>query len=226
MSENEKVILEDLKRSIIEGNAEEAKKFTLKSLEKGIDPLQALDVTYEAIRYVGEKFEKGELFIPDLFMASEAMKSATEILTKEILKKSEKKIKTLGRIVIGTVAGDIHDIGKTIVSTMLMAAGFEVIDLGVDVSVEKFIEAVKKYQPDILAMSALLTATAPEQRRVIEALVKEGLRSNVKVIVGGGAITEDFAREIGADGYGATAIDAVELARRLLVCKYGDVHGI
>ncbi len=137
----------------------------------------------------------------------------------EALKKSGKKREVVGTIAIGTVAGDIHDIGKTIVAALFEAAGFEVIDLGIDISKEKFIEAVKEHKPDILGMSALLTTTAKEQGVVIESLKDAGIRDNVKIIVGGGAINQALADQIGADGYGATTAEGVELGLRLMTGK-------
>ncbi|WP_309493274.1 corrinoid protein [Candidatus Hecatella orcuttiae] len=207
-------ILENLKKAIFEGNAGDARSLTLKAMEKKIDPLTVADVLTEAIRKVGEGFGRGELFIIDLSMAAEAMKNAVPIIEEEI-KKAGKKQKTQGTVVIGTVAGDIHDIGKTMVSTLITAAGFEVIDLGVDIPAEKFLEAVRKYNPDILAMSSLMTITTPEQGKVLEALRREGLRDKVKVMVGGGAVTQEFAEGIGADGYAPTAPGAAELAKKL-----------
>ena len=152
--------------------------------------------------------------IPELVGAAEAMKSATPIIEEEI-RKIGKKRETAGVIVIGTVKGDIHDIGKNMVATLVTIDGFTVHDLGTDLSAEQFIEAVKQYQADILAMSALLTMTAREQRKVIDALKKAGLRDKVRVMVGGAAITQEFADDIGADGYDPTAVGAVKLARRL-----------
>ena len=137
-------------------------------------------------------------------------------ILEEELKKTGAKRKVLGTVVAGTVFGDIHSIGKSMVCTLLVAGGFEVHDLGVNIKAEEFLEAMEKYQADILAMSALLTMTAPEQRKVIAALKEKGIREKVKVMVGGGAITAEFAESIGADGYDPTAPGAVELARRLV----------
>ena len=207
--------LESLKESILGYRADDAVRWTRKAIEGGIDPIKIADTLTEAIRQVGEEFGRGELFLVDLVMAAEAMKSAMPIVKEEI-EKAGKEQKTLGRIVIGTVRGDIHDIGKTLVATLLTAAGFEVRDLGVEVPAENFIKAVREQQPRILAMSALLTVTAPEQGKVIDALKKEGIRDKVKIMVGGGAISKDFADKIGADGYEPTAPDAVKLAMNLV----------
>lgn len=207
-------ILENLKKAVIEYDREAAASWAGKALEAGIDPIEALDALTGGIRQVGDGYGRGELWLPELVGAAEAMKRAVPIIEDEIKRRGEKR-ETAGIIVIGTVKGDIHDIGKNIVATLLTIDGFGIIDLGVDVAAEKFIEAVVKHNPDILAMSALLTMTAPEQRKVIDALKKEGIRDKVRVMVGGGAITQGFADDIGANGYGPTAVGAVELARRL-----------
>lgn len=207
-------ILENLKKAVIEYDREAAASWARKALEAGIDPIEALDALTGGIRQVGDGYGRGELWLPELVGAAEAMKRAVPIIEDEIKRRGEKR-ETAGIIVIGTVKGDIHDIGKNIVATLLAIDGFGIIDLGVDVAAEKFIEAVVKHNPDILAMSALLTMTAPEQRKVIDALKKEGIRDKVRVMVGGGAITQGFADDIGANGYGPTAVGAVELARRL-----------
>jgi corrinoid protein of di/trimethylamine methyltransferase len=208
-------VLENLKKAILEYDAAGAANWAKRAVAEKIDPLKAIDALIEVIKKVGDGFGKGELFLPELMGAAEAMQSAMPILEAEIVKKGMER-KSLGTVVIGTVYGDIHDIGKTMVGTLLTTGGFSVHDLGVNKSVEKFVQAVKEYKPDILAMSALLTMTAPEQRKVIDTLKKEGLRDKTKVMVGGGAITQEFADEIGADGYDATAPGAVGLARRLL----------
>jgi len=208
-------VLENLKKAILEYDAAGAANWAKRAVAEKIDPLKAIDALIEVIKKVGDGFGKGELFLPELMGAAEAMQSAMPILEAEIMKKGMER-KSLGTVVIGTVYGDIHDIGKTMVGTLLTTGGFSVHDLGVNKSVEEFVQAVKEYKPDILAMSALLTMTAPEQRKVIDTLKKEGLRDKTKVMVGGGAITQEFADEIGADGYDATAPGAVGLARRLL----------
>jgi corrinoid protein of di/trimethylamine methyltransferase len=182
----------------------------------GIDPLKAIEEGLaQGIREVGNKFANGEVFLPELIMAAETMKKALEILEPE-LKKKKKERKTLGKVLLGTVAGDIHSIGKTIVASMLSANGFEVYDIGEDVPAGKFVEKVKELKPDILGLSALLTTTLPEQKVVIETLKKEGLRDKVKVIVGGAPTSREWAKEIGADGYGADATEAVEVVKKLL----------
>lgn len=208
-------ILENLKKAVTEFDAEGGEKWAKKAVEKGVDPIEAADALTQGIRQIGEGFGKGEYFLPDLVMAGEAMKRALPPL-EEAIKKAGKKREALATFVIGTVAGDIHDIGKTIVITLFQAEGFDVVDLGVDLPAEKFVEAVKEHKPDVLGLSALMTMTMFEQMKVIEALKGAGIRDDVKVMVGGGAITPDFAQMIGADGYAANGPEAVEEAKKLL----------
>lgn len=208
-------ILEGLKKSIIEYDAEGATSWARKAVQRGIDPIKALDVMTNAIRRVGDGFGRSELFLPDLLGAAEAMSNAMPIIEDEIKRKGAKR-KSLGTVIVGTVYGDIHDIGKTMVCALLTAGGFTVHDLGVNITAEEFVDAVRKYNVDILAMSALMTMTAPEQKKVIEELKKAGLRDRVKVMIGGAAVSQQFADLIGADGYDPTAPGAVKLAMSLL----------
>jgi len=208
-------ILENLKKAVLEYNNEKAAHWARVAIKEGIDPIKVANALTEAIRQIGDAFGRGELFLPELIGGAEAMQSAMPIIEEKIKETGGKK-ESLGTVVIGTVYGDIHSIGKDMVSTLLIAEGFDVKDLGVNVSAEKFIEAISEHKADILAMSALMTVTAPEQKKVIETLKKKDLRHKVKIMVGGGAITEEFAKEIGADAYGATASDAVKLARGLI----------
>jgi len=207
--------LENLKRAVIEYDTEGAASWARKIVKEKIDPITALDALTETIRQVGDRFGRGELWLPDLVGAADAMQAATPILEEE-LKKTGAKREALGIVVAGTVFGDIHSIGKSMVCTLLTAGGFEVHDLGVNIKAEEFLEAIENYKADVLAMSALLTTTAAEQKKVIDTLKEKGIREKVKVMVGGGAITADFAQSIGADAYDPTAPGAVELARRLI----------
>jgi len=170
----------------------------------------------KGLRIVGEKFERGEMWLMHIVAAAEvAQRAINELLEPEILRRKEVRT-SLGRVVIGTVAGDIHDIGKNIVRALLTASGFEVHDLGKDVPIEDFISKVKETNANIVAASALLTSTALTQRDIIEALKREGLRERVKVMVGGSAVSTEWAREIGADGYAPDAVEAVELAKKFM----------
>jgi len=186
-----------------------------KAVGEGYRPIDIINSLANGMKIVGERYESGEYFVADLIVASEIFKESMNILEPLILKERE-QIKPIGRVVIGTVEGDIHDIGKNLVATMLRASGFEVIDLGVDISPQKFVEAVKQYKPDIVGMSALLTSTMINMKKVIDALENEGLRKNVKVIIGGAPITEKFAREIGADAYGENAVVAIDICKKLV----------
>lgn len=208
-------IFRNLKRSVIECDCQAAANWARQVVRKKADPFRALDALTAGIRQVGDAFARGEVALPDLVGASSAMKSATQFLA-EAIKKRERKAGALGSVVIGTVHGDIHDIGKGIVSTILTAEGFEVTDLGVNVTAEQFTTAVWRRRPDILAMSALMTTAAMEQGKVIQTLKDEGLREKVKIMIGGGAITRELAQSMGADGYEPGAGRAPELAKRLL----------
>jgi corrinoid protein of di/trimethylamine methyltransferase len=205
-------ILTSLARSLREYDRQRCITLANEAMEKDIDPLKAINVLTKEIQEIGEGFNRGDLFLPDLIGAGSAMEAAMKVLTAELKKRGIKR-ESLGSVLIGTVYGDIHTIGKDMVATLMTAGGFSVEDLGINVRAEQFVEAIRQVQPDILAMSALLTTTAREQKIVIDALAKEGLRGKVKIMVGGGAIDQRFAAIIGADGYAPTAPEAVELAK-------------
>jgi len=207
-------LLQKIKDCIVNLDLNGAVENTKKALESKINPMDVVSKgIVEGMNIVGEKFENGEYFLSELIVAGEIGKEVLKILDPHL--RAEKiQLKKLGRVVIGTVRGDLHDIGKNIVVMMLEAAGFEVIDLGADVPPEKFIEAVRQHGPNIVAMSALLTVTMPEMRNVIEELKKAGLRDKVKVIVGGAPVTEEYAKSIGADGYGETAVEGVKICKQ------------
>ncbi|MEM1574668.1 MAG: corrinoid protein [Nitrososphaerota archaeon] len=212
---NEDKILQMLKESILSFDVEKAVNAAKEAIKANIDPIKAIEEGFtKGIREVGELFAKGEIFLPELIMAGEAMKAAIEILKPLI--PSGKGLKSLGKVVIGTVAGDLHDIGKSIVVSMLTANGFEVYDLGVDVPTEAFIKKVKEVNANILGLSALLTSTLPEMKKIIDELKKEGLRNKVKVIIGGAATTQKYANEIGADAWAGDAIEAVSKIKELM----------
>ncbi len=201
---------------ILDGEVENVEELANHVIELGINPLDAIDNAFvKGIEEVGVLFQQGERFLPELVSSAEAMKLGLSILEPE-LKKNNSYRKTLGKVVLGTMRHDIHDIGKSMIGSMLSAAGFEVIDLGVDVSVERFIQVVKKEKPDVLGLSALLTTTMPEQKHVIEILIEEGLRDSVKVIVGGAPVDQEWANTIGADGFAENAIEAVEVTKKII----------
>ena len=206
-------------QSIIDGESEEAEKLANQSIELGIDPLDAINQGFVlGVEHVGNLFSCGDAFLPELVMAGEAMKAAVNVLETEMAKQGTERT-MLGSIVLGTIEGDIHDIGKTLVGTMLSVGGFKVFDLGVDVPILTLIEKARTENADIIAVSALLTTTMVKQRDVVEALDDIGLRSDIKVMVGGAPVTHDWAEEIGADGYSEDAVGAVVVAKELLVTK-------
>ena len=216
MKDSKKGLLENLSNAIIEGNPEEAKKIVNETVKDRVDPLKVMEEgLIRGLRIVGDKFKNFELFLPDLMMAAEAFKSGFEVIKPALVSKG-KEMKALGSVVLGTVAGDIHDIGKNIVRIFLEIEGFEVHDAGNDVPIDKFVEMVKTTKPDILGLSALLTSTLPNQKEVIKALEKAGLRNQVKVMVGGAPVTKRWADEIGADAYAANATEAAKIARKLV----------
>ncbi|WAM31847.1 cobalamin B12-binding domain-containing protein [Caldicellulosiruptor naganoensis] len=207
-------ILNEISQLIQKGNAKQASEKVKEALSLGLSAEEILNgALISAMAVVGEKFKNNEIYVPEVLIAARAMKAALEVL-KPIL--TETGVKPIGKVVIGTVKGDLHDIGKNLVAMMMTGAGLEVIDLGVDVSPEKFCEAVKSYNPQIVAMSALLTTTMPNMKATIEKLQEQGLRDKVKVIVGGAPVTESFAKSIGADGYAPDAASAAELAKKFV----------
>ena len=204
-----------LRTAIASCDATAAVEHAERAIRDGIDPVEAFEAMTAEIRLIGDKFEAGDCWLPDLIGAASAVQAASPLLEAEIKRRGGEK-QAIGTVVAGAVLGDIHSIGIEMVCTLLVAAGFEVHYLGIDVSSERFISAVEEKGADILAMSALLTVTAAEQRKVIEQLSDAGLREQVKVMVGGGAISADFAARIGADGYEVAAPGAVELAKRFV----------
>lgn len=206
--------LNELYEAILKGNLDLAKKVTNAAIASGEEP-QAIINNYmiKAMEEIGAQFESGKAFVPNLLMSARAMKGALDIL-KPLMAGGQAL--SLGRVVIGTVKGDLHDIGKNLVASMFEGCGFEVINLGVDVSSEKFIEAAKEHNADIVCMSALLTTTMNYMADVVKALEEAGLKGKVKVMVGGAPITEEFARSIGAEGYSDNANSAVVKAKELL----------
>jgi Predicted cobalamin binding protein len=202
-----------LHQAILTGDAVTAKTVTEAALAEGAAPLALVqDVMMPAMDEVGKKFEANEYFVPELLLAARAMKASLELIRPLL---AAGGIEPAGKIAIGTVKGDLHDIGKNLVAAMLEGGGFEVIDLGVNVDPQKFVRAVKEKGAEIVALSALLTTTMPAMKTTIDALAKAGVREQVKVMVGGAPVTEAYAKEIGADGYSQNAAGAVPLARSL-----------
>jgi 5-methyltetrahydrofolate--homocysteine methyltransferase len=200
--------------AILSGQAGLARTLVGQLLAAGVSAVDVVDrAMVPAMEQVGRRFENCEYFVPELLISARAMKGALDVLRPELATRGGDPT---GRVVIGTVRGDLHDIGKTLVSSMLEGAGFDVVDLGVDVAPDSFVDAVKRHEAPLMAMSAMLTTTMAAMKTVIIALERAGLRERVKVMVGGAPITERYADEIGADGYAVTAAAAVHVARRLL----------
>ena len=208
--------MENIKQAHINSDAETIPVLTEKASQEGFEPLDIIDkALVVGMQVVGEKYECGEYFLPHLIISASGMKKAMEILEPHLQSRNQ-EIKKAGIVVIGTVQGDIHEIGKTLVATILSANGFEVHDLGVDVSIDKFIEAVREHNANVVGLSALLTTTMTVQRDIIEALKEHGLREKVKVIIGGAPVNKNWAEKIGADGFADDAMRAVAVLKELL----------
>jgi corrinoid protein of di/trimethylamine methyltransferase len=211
----EERLFEELTNAVITALPDEARRLASEALRQGIDPLAAIEQGLKpGMDVVGDGFANGDLFIPDLVMSGEAMKAAIAVFEEQLTKDKQKR-QVLGRVVIGTVEGDIHEIGKTLVATMLTANDFEVHDLGVDVSSQRFVDAVREFDASLVGLSALLTTTMPDQAAVIAALKEANLRDQVKVIIGGVPTSPEWAEEIEADGHADNATEAVEVFRVL-----------
>ena len=201
---------EELREAIINGDRNSAKSLVQKALGEGTKPTELLNgVLIPAMSEVGDRFERQEFFVPEMLLAARAMQEALAIIKPQLLAAD---IKPAGRIVLATVRGDLHDIGKNLVAIMMEGAGMEVIDLGVDVGPDKIVAAVKEQKPDFVGLSALLTTTMPTMRDTVEALKKAGIRSKVKVIIGGAPVTPEYAASIGADLYAPDAASAARVA--------------
>jgi 5-methyltetrahydrofolate--homocysteine methyltransferase len=212
-------IFEDLRQSVIDGEMNVTQELVQKALAEKMPPEQILkDGLISAMEEVGHRFEIGEFYVPEMLISARAMKSGLALLRPHL---AAANVKAVGKVVIGTVQGDLHDIGKNLVGMMLEGAGFEVIDLGADVSIDKYVAAVKEYQPNLVACSALLTTTMPRMESVILSLKEAGLRQQVQVMIGGAPVTDEYARSIGADGYAPDAALAAVLAKELILKKDG-----
>jgi 5-methyltetrahydrofolate--homocysteine methyltransferase len=206
--------LQTIFNAILEGDKAGTEAGVQAALASGLDPAAILsDGMIAAMHEVGQRFECGDYFVPEMLVAARAMQAGLALLKPQL---KEANIKSAGKVVIGTVKGDLHDIGKNLVGMMLEGAGFEIYDLGTDVTPEKFVSAVQSFQPELLGMSALLTTTMPNMKGTVEALKAAGLRDQVKVIVGGAPLTDAYAQQIGADGYAPDASRAVALAKALI----------
>lgn len=209
-----KEMFQKLAQAVIDGEPEDAVELAKQALDQGLDPLACIsNGLTKGIQRVGELFASGEYFLPELIIGADAMKAALDILEPALLAGQEREV--VAKVVLGTVEGDLHEIGKTLVGTMLVANGFQVNDIGVDKPASEFINAIKESDATIVGASALLTTTMLQQEKLVEALKEAGLRDKVKVMVGGAPVTESFAKQIGADGYAEDAISSVDLAMRL-----------
>lgn len=205
--------LDDLKTAVINGKRKDVKTIVPELLEAGADPVEMLEqALIPAMGVVGERFKKNEIFVPEMLVSARAMKEAMKTIEPILI---EAGVKPEFKAIIGTVEGDLHDIGKNLVATMWKGAGFDVIDLGVNVSPAAFLDAVKEHQPDLVGLSALLTTTMPAMRETVAAIREAGF-DKLKILIGGAPVTMDYAREIGADGYSSDAASAVDAAKEAL----------
>ncbi len=206
--------LNNVSEALQRGDAEKVEGLVKKALEENLTPKKILeDGLIEGMDIIGKKFKKNEVYVPEVLIAARAMHAGMDILKPKLI---ETGVKNIGKVAIGTVKGDLHDIGKNLVKMMLEGAGFEVIDLGIDISPDKFVEAVKEHKPNIIGMSALLTTTMVNMVEVIKALDVAGLRDKVKIMIGGAPITQNYADQIGADGYSPDAASAVDKAKTFI----------
>ncbi len=209
-------MLDRLAQAIIEGDLTAVESDTKSALEAGAAPRQIIADLIAGMDMVGQRFRDNEMFVPEVLMSARAMRRALD-LVKPLLATGETT--WTGKVIIGTVKGDLHDIGKNLVAMMLEGAGFEVVNLGVNVSAEQFVAAARKEEADLVAASALLTTTMMEMRKIVKAVEEAGLRTRVRVILGGAPVTQGFAKEAGADGYGVDAAEGVEVARSLVAAS-------
>lgn len=210
-------LFEAIQAAVSEGDAERSESLARESIAAGVDPLYVLDAGFSAaLRDVGARWEDGDIYLPEMLLAAEAMKAALGVLQPEILKRGGARQEPLC-CVMGTVKGDIHDIGKSIVAAMLEAAGFRVVDLGTDVDTARFVDTVRRERAAFVGLSALLTTTMPEMKAVLQGLEAAGLRGSVKVIIGGAPVTAEYARAIGADGFAKDGLEAMRVVQGLAV---------
>jgi 5-methyltetrahydrofolate--homocysteine methyltransferase len=206
--------LSALAENLINGKAQEVKELTQKAMDEGVSPGEILNEgLIKGMNVVGERFKNNEFYVPEVLIAARAMHAGMDILKPKL---AESGVEPIGRVLLGTVKGDLHDIGKNLVAMMLEGAGFEVVDLGIDVSPEKFVQAVNEQGGDVVAMSALLTTTMTQMKTTLEALEEAGVKSKIKTLIGGAPVTQNYADEIGADGYARDAASAADKAKELL----------
>ena len=211
---DQEALLKRVKQAVLAGEMEGIAELTNQALAQGVGAREILDQALTpAMDIVGEEYEKGDRYVPEMLISAETMKGAVTILKPLLV---EAGVKARGKVVIGTVEGDLHDIGKDLVAMMLEGAGFEVVNVGVEVTAEEFLKAAKEHEPNIIGMSALLTTTMIHMPEVIEALKQAGLRNSIKVIIGGAPVTQEYADKIGADGYAPDAASATKLAKNLV----------
>jgi 5-methyltetrahydrofolate--homocysteine methyltransferase len=204
--------LQQLHDAVITGDNKVSHAITEQAIEEGIDPLSLVnEYMMPAMDEVGRRFETNEYYVPELLLSARAMKASLGLI-RPLLTACD--VEPLGRVISGTVKGDLHDIGKNLVGSMLEGGGFEVFDLGTDVAPEQFVEAAREHKADIIALSALLTTTMPSMKLTVEAFIEDGTRDQVKIFIGGAPVTQEFADEIGADGYSKNAVDAVAQAKQ------------
>ena len=207
-------IFEKLSTAVLEGDADKAHKLVERGLKQGLSPKEILDNgLIVGMDEVGARFKRGDMFVPEVLMSADSMASGMEILRPLLV---ESGVEMLGKVVMGTVKGDLHDIGKNLVSMLCEGAGFEIVDIGFNAEPEKFIDAIKQHQPQVVGMSAMLTTTMRAMGQTIKAIEEAGLRDQVKVMVGGAPVDKDFADAIGADGYGSNAPSGADLAKQLV----------
>lgn len=201
-------------QAVISGKAPEVQRLVNEALAAGVKPVEIINQgLIGGMQVIADRFKKNEIYVPEVLIAARAMNAGLSLVKPLI---SENDMKPIAKVIIGTVKGDLHDIGKKLVAMMLEGAGFEVVDLGIDVSAEKFVAGVQEHKPQLIAMSALLTTTMPSMAQTVKLLQESGLRNQVKVMIGGAPITDAYAKEIGADGYASDAGSAVDLAKALV----------
>jgi 5-methyltetrahydrofolate--homocysteine methyltransferase len=207
-------LFERISTAVLEGDAEKAEKLTQRALEQGEAAKDVLDnALVTGMNEVGVRFKRGDMFVPEVLMSADAMQAGLNVLRPEL---AASGVKLIGKILMGTVKGDLHDIGKNLVSMMCEGSGFDIIDIGFNVPPEKFIDAIKEHQPNIVGMSAMLTTTMRAMGHTIKAIEEAGLRDQVKIMVGGAPVDAEFAKRIGADGYGSNAPSGADLAKRFV----------